>query len=169
MKATGIVRRIDNINAYYALMALIPVLFFVPIMSAFRGYFQGRQNMVPTALSQARINIVGAALSTVVAYGITASLNLRALNKEIRRKINYGKLIYDPLLSSIIMGVLTTLSHRSLSLILSSGLATILSMGLGGLSYVILLIIRGTIRIEDVVSLPKRRKIRGKIRSGMGE
>lgn len=112
--------------------------------------------------AQARINIVGAALSTVVAYGITASLNLRALNKEIRRKINYRKLIYDPLLSSIIMGVLTTLSHRSLSLILSSRLATILSIGLGGLSYVILLIIRGTIRIEDVVSLPNRRKFGAK-------
>lgn len=39
-------------KAYYALVALLPALLFVPLMSAFRGYFQGQQNMVPTALSQ---------------------------------------------------------------------------------------------------------------------
>jgi len=36
----------------YSLSALTPALFFVPIMAVYRGYFQGMQNMVPTALSQ---------------------------------------------------------------------------------------------------------------------
>lgn len=48
----AIVKSLKNINAYYALMALVPALFFVPIMSTFRGFFQGRQDMVPTAISQ---------------------------------------------------------------------------------------------------------------------
>lgn len=39
-------------RAYYSLIALFPALLFVPMMAAFRGYFQGQQNMVPTALSQ---------------------------------------------------------------------------------------------------------------------
>lgn len=47
-----IVEYLGNPNAYYALVALVPALFFVPIMGAFRGFFQGRQSMVPTALSQ---------------------------------------------------------------------------------------------------------------------
>lgn len=51
-RAESIVDRLGNKNAYYALIALVPALFFVPIMSAFRGFFQGRQLMVPTALSQ---------------------------------------------------------------------------------------------------------------------
>ena len=38
-----IVRMLGNSNAYYSLIALVPALFFVPIMSAFRGLFQGRQ------------------------------------------------------------------------------------------------------------------------------
>ncbi len=42
----------DNPNAYYALIALVPALLFVPIMAAFRGFFQGSQTMTPTALSQ---------------------------------------------------------------------------------------------------------------------
>src|SRR5699024_7141051 len=41
-----------NSNAYYALIGLVPALLFAPIMSAFRGLFQGRQTMAPTAISQ---------------------------------------------------------------------------------------------------------------------
>lgn len=47
-----IVEKLGNTNAYYSLIALVPALLFVPIMAAFRGYFQGRQSMTPTALSQ---------------------------------------------------------------------------------------------------------------------
>lgn len=46
------VKFIKNPNAYYSTLAIAPALFFVPIMSAFRGYFQGLQNMKPTAISQ---------------------------------------------------------------------------------------------------------------------
>lgn len=50
--AKTIVEYIGNPNAYYSFIALVPALFFVPIMSAFRGMFQGRQTMGPTAISQ---------------------------------------------------------------------------------------------------------------------
>lgn len=36
----------------FAIMAIAPSLFFVAIMSAYRGYFQGMQRMTPTAVSQ---------------------------------------------------------------------------------------------------------------------
>ena len=36
----------------YCIMAIAPTLFFICISSAIRGYFQGFQNMVPTAISQ---------------------------------------------------------------------------------------------------------------------
>lgn len=39
-------------RAYYALVALAPAIFFVTILSSFRGYFQGMQKMTPTAVSQ---------------------------------------------------------------------------------------------------------------------
>ena len=39
-------------NACYALVAIAPALVLVSIMSAYRGYFQGMQNMTPTAVSQ---------------------------------------------------------------------------------------------------------------------
>ena len=39
-------------RSYYALLAMVPAIFFVSIMSAFRGYFQGLQDMIPYAMSQ---------------------------------------------------------------------------------------------------------------------
>lgn len=39
-------------KAYYSLMALAVAPFFISIMSVYRGFFQGLQNMTPTAISQ---------------------------------------------------------------------------------------------------------------------
>lgn len=39
-------------RSYYALVAMVPAIFFVSVMGAFRGYFQGLQDMVPFAMSQ---------------------------------------------------------------------------------------------------------------------
>ena len=39
-------------KAYYCMIAIAPALLFCPLMSAYRGFFQGRQNMKPTAVSQ---------------------------------------------------------------------------------------------------------------------
>ncbi len=39
-------------RAYYALAALAPAIFFVTVLSSYRGYFQGLQMMTPTAISQ---------------------------------------------------------------------------------------------------------------------
>ena len=38
--------------AYYPILAVAPAIVFAGLMSVFRGYFQGRQSMMPTAVSQ---------------------------------------------------------------------------------------------------------------------
>ena len=43
---------LKNPGTKHALQAIAPSLFLVPVMGAYRGYFQGRQNMNPTAVSQ---------------------------------------------------------------------------------------------------------------------
>jgi len=45
-------RFIRDPRAYYSLVALAPAIFFVTILSSFRGYLQGWQIMTPTAVSQ---------------------------------------------------------------------------------------------------------------------
>jgi stage V sporulation protein B len=39
-------------RAYYPIWAVAPAVFFAGLMSVFRGYFQGQQWMIPTAVSQ---------------------------------------------------------------------------------------------------------------------
>ena len=52
LKGEQIVAYLENSQAYYALLGLIPALLVVPIMAAMRGFFQGHGMMEPTALSQ---------------------------------------------------------------------------------------------------------------------
>ena len=47
-----IVNLLKNPGAYYAMLSIAPALLFVPIMAVYRGYFQGLQQMEPTAISQ---------------------------------------------------------------------------------------------------------------------
>jgi stage V sporulation protein B len=39
-------------RVYYTFLCMNPIIFFVSISAVLRGYFQGRQNMIPTAMSQ---------------------------------------------------------------------------------------------------------------------
>ncbi|MCI8645987.1 MAG: polysaccharide biosynthesis protein [Firmicutes bacterium] len=49
----GIIAEIVHVpGAALAMRAIAPALIFVPVMASYRGYFQGMQDMVPTAISQ---------------------------------------------------------------------------------------------------------------------
>lgn len=43
---------VNNDLSYITIMVVAPSVFFIAIMSAFRGFFQGVSNMMPTAISQ---------------------------------------------------------------------------------------------------------------------
>lgn len=53
-----------------AIRALAPTMFFISVMSALRGYFQGRSNMVPTAVSQT----IEAVTKVIVGVGLAVYL-----------------------------------------------------------------------------------------------
>ncbi|MDQ1144903.1 stage V sporulation protein B [Bacillus sp. SORGH_AS 510] len=62
-------------RTYYPLMAIAPALPIIAISSVLRGYFQGRQNMRPSAISQileqfVRITIIATATKTFMPYGV---------------------------------------------------------------------------------------------------
>ncbi|MGN1096195.1 MAG: oligosaccharide flippase family protein, partial [Eubacteriales bacterium] len=51
--AQGIANLIDrNNNSYYCIQAIAPILLVICISSAIRGFFQGHQNMLPSAVSE---------------------------------------------------------------------------------------------------------------------
>ena len=50
--AENLAALIEIPNSYYSILVLCPTLVIVAVMSVFRGYFQGMNTMVPTAVSQ---------------------------------------------------------------------------------------------------------------------
>lgn len=55
-------------RAYYAIAAVAPAIFLAGLMSVFRGYFQGQQTMVPTAVSQVVEQIFRVSAVLILAY-----------------------------------------------------------------------------------------------------
>jgi stage V sporulation protein B len=55
-------------RAVYAMWALAPAIFFMSLMAAFRGYFQGQHNMGPSALSQIFEQIVRVTVALILAF-----------------------------------------------------------------------------------------------------
>ena len=72
----------SNPKAYYAVLAMSPAIFFVSLLAAFRGYFQGMKDMKPTAISQiveqaARVTL-GLSLAILIIYIISAEVQYAA-------------------------------------------------------------------------------------------
>jgi stage V sporulation protein B len=60
-------RIVADSRAIFSMWALAPAIFFMSLMSVFRGYFQGQQQMGPSALSQVVEQIVRVAVSLILA------------------------------------------------------------------------------------------------------
>lgn len=63
-----ITAQLGNPGAALAVKAISPALLFVPLFSAYRGYFQGRQNMNPTAISEITEQMVRVIVGLLLAY-----------------------------------------------------------------------------------------------------
>lgn len=60
------VRVIDAPDAFLSIIALAPAIFFGCLVSAYRGYYEGMRNMVPTSVSE----IVEAFVKLIVGYSL---------------------------------------------------------------------------------------------------
>ena len=72
-----------NVSASLAYLGIAPAVFFVAVLSCFRGYYQGRENMLPTAVSQlleqaiklfAGLAFAGRLMDKGVEYGVLGAL-----------------------------------------------------------------------------------------------
>lgn len=61
-------RRINMEASAMSIMALAPCLFFVAVMSAYRGFFQGMKNMLPTAISEVIESVCKLVVGLLLAY-----------------------------------------------------------------------------------------------------
>lgn len=127
----------------------------IPVINLFVG--AGFKLILTYILTGVRfINIKGAAISTVVAYGVAGSLNLRYLVKRMKIRLDIRNLVLKPLLASCFMGLMVRIVYISLVNYISTRLATLVSIGLGMIIFLILLLITGIIREEDMIKWGKK-------------
>lgn len=109
------------------------------------------------------INVKGAAISTVTAYAVAATLDFYYVIKMANADIDLKKILLKPLMSSLGMAAVAKLGYMAMSSVMPDKLATVGAVGLGVVVYGVLLIVTGTITKEDLAMFSKGGRIAGKL------
>src|SRR5690606_32916821 len=99
----------------------------------------------------------------VSAYFIAVILDLMAVRKYTRLKLNIMEVFIKPLISTLGMALVAKFSYIGLLGILGSKLATLIAIFLAAIVYMILLLITGSLTYEDFNLLPNGEKIAKKL------
>ena len=111
-----------------------------------------------------RIMIYGAPVGTLVCFAVISLLNLLIIKRMVPHPPAYTKVFLKPLLASILMGAAAWACNGLLSRFLSGSFAkealcTVVSIGIGGIVYLILVLALHVISREDLELMPKGDKI----------
>lgn len=101
------------------------------------------------------INVKGAAMGTVAAYIIAASLNLMAVKKYTGARFDLKLTYLKPAAATIVMSVAAIAVHRVLLDILGNSLATLLAVAAAASVYCVMLFLTKSITREEIATLPK--------------
>ncbi|MEG0570447.1 MAG: polysaccharide biosynthesis C-terminal domain-containing protein, partial [Oscillospiraceae bacterium] len=115
-------------------------------------------NLVLVGMPQ--INIKGAAISTLACYVIITFLSLSKLKQICGINLNVMSIMIKPALAGGGCGLMALLSHKIIAkFITSASIVTVLSIIVAGISYILLLALLNAISKDDILMLPKGKKI----------
>ena len=111
------------------------------------------------------INVNGASIGTIVCYIVATILNLRDVKKVAGVEFDVKTTYIKPLISSAVMGVAAIVVYKVLMLILkSNAISCLLAIGVAVVVYGVMVLVTGTITIEEIGRLPKGDKLVGLLR-----
>lgn len=110
-------------------------------------------------ISNPKIEIMGAGISTVICQLVAFLICIVALQKNIKLHFECGRMIIAPIIASVIMGVSTYLINQALNNIVRMSISTILSIIFGALIYIVLIFALKILRKEDFMMIPFGSKI----------
>ncbi len=109
-----------------------------------------------------QLNIRGAAIGTVLCYGVICILGIVILCRQTKISLDINSVFLKPLIASVLMGGAAWASNGLLRHILPDGLDDIVTLAailIGALIYVISLLLLRGISKDDILMLPKGEKI----------
>lgn len=158
------------------LFTLAPGCIFLGLLYTFNGILQGiGKPWIPvfallcgivgkviisyTLTATPQFNILGSALGTVVSYLIAAIFEYVYIKKSLKIKFDIMEYFIKPLITVMIMFIGARLSYMGLSGILGGKIAVLFGIAIGGILYVIVLLGIGGISEEEILAMPKGKKI----------
>ena len=121
------------------------------------------------------INIKGAPVSTLFCFGLIAVMDLIIIKRTLPRSLSLMRAFGKPLVASLIMGLAVWACYGLTSSFLTTpqglsnsanAMATLLSVGVGGVVYLVLVVVLQAISPEDLKFMPKGDKIARLLRMG---
>lgn len=110
-------------------------------------------------ISNPKINIFGSVISSIICQGIAFFICLHALNKQIKLNMNLKTHVLKPIFASAIMGLIVYGLHRVVVDLIGNAIATICSIIIGILIYVLLVLFMKILTKEDIYMIPFGTKI----------
>ena len=110
-------------------------------------------------ISNPNIEIIGAAISSIISQSIAFSICVIALTKNIKLDMKFGRMILIPVLISAFMGICTYFINQMLNNIVGNNLSTIISIIAGAIIYIIAILISKILKKEEIMMIPFGTKI----------
>lgn len=111
-------------------------------------------------ISNPKVNIYGATISSIVCQGLSFWVCMHYLNKNIKLKIELGNYIIKPIIASIIMGMIAFIIYTLMNKIgAGNAISTIIAIIVGIIVYVLSVLLMKTLKKEDIYMIPYGTKI----------
>lgn len=104
------------------------------------------------------LNIMGAAIATITSYMISSVLNYFSLIKYSGAKIQHKDVFLKPITAVAVMGIVTKGIYMLIAPL--GNLATVIAIGVGAITYAIMLLVTKTFSEADFELMPKGKRIK---------
>ncbi|HHT01979.1 MAG TPA: polysaccharide biosynthesis protein [Firmicutes bacterium] len=101
------------------------------------------------------LDVQGAALASVVGFGLTCLLNLLSMHRLVGISLNIADFLVRPLLALVVMALMVNGSYWGAVEAIGNSLATLIAIALGALVYTVALLLVGGIRERDLEMVPR--------------
>jgi len=130
----------------------------IPVVNLFIGaLFKIAATFLLTGIYS--INVRGAAVGTVLAYGVAAFLNYLAVKRLTKTKFPIGEFVIKPLISVIAMSISVLFVYGRIVAFSGNSIATLASVAVGVIIFGLMLLATGAVKKADFEMLPKGDKI----------
>lgn len=112
-----------------------------------------------TLISNPNIGINGSGISSIVAQSVVFVISIIVLNRNLKLNFKFGRMILGPILAGGVMAISVYFINKGLNVVVSQSISTIISIILGGIIYVLAILIFKILKKEDILMIPFGTKI----------